>query len=1018
MSFSTIKSVFLLSIGFILLSATSTALPETGVGLSTNETGGLDVAFSDQEASDSLDFIDSSGNISETDFLAEESIGGIGDIDSDGDLDVVYQEGYENLTFADSSGNVTNLGVESHDAGGVADLNNDSNLEVVFANLTQKRLKFVNSSGNVTDLGVYANSVGGIADIDNDSDLDVAYTRKSDDSISFTDDEGNSQNLGVSAQEVGGIGDIDNDSDLDIAFYDSNNNLKYVNSTGNVTDLSVQAYSVGGMGDIDADGDLDIAFVGSNNKPKIIDSEGNIQNLDVENLGVKASRVGGIADFYQYPGFSSDSCSTIYSGGKYELTSDINSSSGDCMQIESDNVTLNCQGHSLTGSSSSGWEPRGVDVGSQDNVTIKNCKISNFGRGINFFSPSRNNTILNNTITDTWEALALDGGLDTPNSNNSIVNNTIQNSTLYAMVVQDDKNVDIINNTINASEGGIVYQLAYGLGELANDNSKAIIKENKITRTNGQAVELNSFDEISFKENILKNNTVGVSFQQSSYNNISNNVIKWNTDCQPNPSTNSTNSSNSTAPSLCEKNDLSFYESFNNTFFNNTFTSFRLDSNKQKPNKIIVGDFNEQIDLDNLANVTLENSTESSPADKISKKTESNLSQMFMAQNFSQEFNQSHYNTSYMVFDQGLGNGTVIYAPDDSGDTVYYPDQCANNSVPEEAPDKGCYTNSSSQVTLFVPHFSGGAITSEPACIDEDGDGYGQNCDAGTDFDDSDSNEYPGASCSRDGYTGATYNGNGECTGGTEEDNEDDGGSSGGGSSGGSGEFELGSTNPDRPSSSQSWFSTNKKKFSTSPKPETTVRNITVETVENQTNFEITVEKYSEKPDSVDDAENTHTYLEINVSASDDDIQNTSIEFSVNRSFAENHTIVLSRHHNQVWNDLPTRPVEQEGEEWTYKASSTGFSYYAVRGTEKNEEQEENQIQNNQTTEANETSQTELQSNETEDVENQSSTQSQETSRETVPQTALIAVFVMIGLLAAVGYLKKDRFSDLINGKK
>jgi PGF-pre-PGF domain-containing protein len=376
---------------------------------------------------------------------------------------------------------------------------------------------------------------------------------------------------------------------------------------------------------------------------------------------------------------------------------------------------------------------------------------------------------------------------------------------------------------------------------------------------------------------------------------------------------------------------------------------------------------------------------------------------MFMAQNFSQEFNQSDYNSSYMVFNQGLGNGTVIYSPDDSGETVYYPDQCANNSVPEEAPDKGCYTNSSSQVTLFVPHFSGGAITSEPACIDQDGDGYGQNCEAGTDFDDSDASEYPGASCTRDGYSGATYNSNGECTGGTEE-TSGDGGSSGGGSSGGSGGG-LGSITSDRPSSSHSWFSTNKKKFSVIPKPATSVQTITVETAENQTSFEITVEKYSEKPDDVEEAEDTYNYLEIDVSASDEEIQNTSIEFSVNRSFAENHDVILSRHHNQVWNDLPTRPVEQEGKEWTYKASSSGFSYYAVRGTEKSQDQKEQQTQENQSMNENSSNKTGKLTSNISDSENQSSVSENNLNPESRKLPTYVAILgSLLAILLVGGY--------------
>jgi serine protease AprX len=70
-------------------------------------------------------------------------------------------------------------------------------------------------------------------------------------------------------------------------------------------------------------------------------------------------------------------------------------------------------------------------------------------------------------------------------------------------------------------------------------------------------------------------------------------------------------------------------------------------------------------------------------------------------------------------------------------------------------------------------------------CLDSDGDGYNVTSGCGTvDFNDTDANKYPGASCSRSCYSGSTYSASGSCTGGTYTcDDDSSGGGSGGGSS-------------------------------------------------------------------------------------------------------------------------------------------------------------------------------------------------------------------------------------------
>lgn len=166
-----------------------------------------------------------------------------------------------------------------------------------------------------------------------------------------------------------------------------------------------------------------------------------------------------------------------------------------------------------------------------------------------------------------------------------------------------------------------------------------------------------------------------------------------------------------------------------------------------------------------------------------------------------------------------------------------------------------------------------------------------------------------------------------------EGDNDD--GSSGSGGGGGGIDLDSGSTGTDSSGSSDSknWAWTDKKNFEFNDiQPDIEVTNISVNTRENQSNFEVKVEKIQDKS-SAPSIDNSYAIYEINTSASDNEISSTSIRFQVNQSYASNYdNISLQRYQDMEWNQLPTQPVKQEGRKWLYEASSTGFSYYAVTG--------------------------------------------------------------------------------------
>ncbi|MBW2981464.1 carboxypeptidase regulatory-like domain-containing protein [Candidatus Woesearchaeota archaeon] len=77
------------------------------------------------------------------------------------------------------------------------------------------------------------------------------------------------------------------------------------------------------------------------------------------------------------------------------------------------------------------------------------------------------------------------------------------------------------------------------------------------------------------------------------------------------------------------------------------------------------------------------------------------------------------------------------------------------------------YDSITSPITISGDTELNFTLTQTITCVDNDGDGYGDGCSAGPDFNDNDSDQYPGAPCSRTCYSGSTYDTSGNCIGGT-----------------------------------------------------------------------------------------------------------------------------------------------------------------------------------------------------------------------------------------------------------
>jgi cysteine-rich repeat protein len=85
------------------------------------------------------------------------------------------------------------------------------------------------------------------------------------------------------------------------------------------------------------------------------------------------------------------------------------------LTINASDITLDCNGHSITGTGSISVARYGIRNSGNDHVTIKNCRISGFTRGI-MISNSDSNTIDNHTLTHNAGTGFRDGAIHVSNS--------------------------------------------------------------------------------------------------------------------------------------------------------------------------------------------------------------------------------------------------------------------------------------------------------------------------------------------------------------------------------------------------------------------------------------------------------------------------------------------------------------------------------------------------------------------------------------------------------------------------
>jgi parallel beta-helix repeat protein len=213
------------------------------------------------------------------------------------------------------------------------------------------------------------------------------------------------------------------------------------------------------------------------------------------------------------------------------------------LNINASDITLDCQGFSITFNESFNYPldgDNGINIDGFNNVTIKNCNIKGgFLAGFSIINSS-NLSLINNTISDVHRG----DGFSAYSLNNSFVSgNVVFNSSGSGFVFYFSSSNLIVNNTAyenNGGEGFFVYQSTNSLvsGNLAYNNSAngfLLDQHSNLSLTNNTAY--NNQDGIKLiyvNDSVISGNTAfnsygsGLSLDITFNNSYNNNSIYGN----------------------------------------------------------------------------------------------------------------------------------------------------------------------------------------------------------------------------------------------------------------------------------------------------------------------------------------------------------------------------------------------------------------------------------------------------------------------------------------------------------
>ena len=200
-------------------------------------------------------------------------------------------------------------------------------------------------------------------------------------------------------------------------------------------------------------------------------------------------------------------CGTINESGTYILNQSI-SSSQTCMNITSDNVTLDGNGFSLTSTSNNGIDLLGI----RNNITIKNFNGSGIING-NVHGIRATGNLSNIFLSYNRIISGSGSDLSCSNLSNSIISNNRFSATYTCISISSSS----INNII--SNNNLVSSTSYGLLFATTSTNNTIFSNNITTSGVSLSFTASSFDNVS-NNNLTSTGDISISFTSSALNNV------------------------------------------------------------------------------------------------------------------------------------------------------------------------------------------------------------------------------------------------------------------------------------------------------------------------------------------------------------------------------------------------------------------------------------------------------------------------------------------------------------------
>lgn len=191
------------------------------------------------------------------------------------------------------------------------------------------------------------------------------------------------------------------------------------------------------------------------------------------------------------------------------------------LEVQSDNVVIDGAGFTLQGN----WHTYdGITLDGRHNVTIKNVKIQNFGRGIVILGESTDNFICGNTLMD---MIKIKDSFATEITNNTFNNAFIAITSSGNNVILNNHFIDCGIGLIQSSTKDIISNNNFDNGGIhLSSVTYYNVSNNSFSDNSGTPGIVASFSENnSFSQNIFINVEEAIKIQKGIANIITNNVI-------------------------------------------------------------------------------------------------------------------------------------------------------------------------------------------------------------------------------------------------------------------------------------------------------------------------------------------------------------------------------------------------------------------------------------------------------------------------------------------------------------